>query len=212
MNAQFLTTRPGSRSLNPTSPVNYFVRTLDRLANWKTLLLLLALYVSFPAYWLKNAEATINQLAGKTIGPVDLTMGFDPARTLGMIADYGPTARAYYTRVELTTDLIYAVVYALFFAVVLTLLFRGKAYKPFGWVTLLPFLCLLFDYFENATIVGLLTSYPSQSYALAVLCELFKLAKWLSFGLIMGLIGYGLIRLLIDTTQGRKRTVRRTLG
>ncbi len=212
MNAQFLTTRPGSRSLDPTLPVNSFVRTLDRLANWKILLLLLALYVSFPAYWPKNAEATINQLAGKTIGPVDLTMGFDLARTLGMIADYGPAARAYYTRVELTTDLIYAVVYALFFAVVLTLLFRGKTYKPFGWVTLLPFVCLLFDYLENATIVGLLRSYPGQSNTLAVLCELFKLAKWLSFGLIMGLIGHGLIRLLVDTMQGRKRTVRRRLS
>ncbi len=191
--------------------MNYFVRTLDRFANWKILLLLLAVYVSFPAYWLKNAEATINQLAGKTIGPVDLTIGFDPARTLGMIADYGPVARSYYTRVELTIDLIYPLVYSFLFAVVLTLLFRGRAYKLFRWVTLLPFVSLLFDYLENATIVGLLSSYPSQSYPLVVLCEIFKLVKWLSFGLVVGLIVYGrLIRLLINAMQGRRRMVRRT--
>ena len=65
--------------------MNYFIRALDRVANWKSLLLLVALYISFPAYWLKNAEATINQLAGKAMGPVDLTMGFNPARTLRMI-------------------------------------------------------------------------------------------------------------------------------
>ena len=178
--------------------MNHFIRTLDRVANWKSLLLLVALYISFPAYWLKNAEATINQLAGKAMGPVDLTMGFNPARTLRMIADYGPAARAYYARVELTVDVTYPIVYALLFAVILTLLFREKAYKPFVWVTLLPFVSLIFDYLENATIVGLLTSYPSQSYALAVLCEIFKLAKWLTVGLIIAMILYGIVRLLLS--------------
>lgn len=185
--------------------MHYFVRALDRFANWKILLLLLAVYVSFRAYWLKNAEATINKLAGKTIGPVDLTIGFNPARTIRMVNEYGPAARTYYTRVELTVDLIYPIVYALFFAVVLTLLFRNRYYKPFWWVTLLPFVSLLFDYLENATILGLLTSYPSQSYTVAVLCELFKLAKWLTFAAVLGLIGYGLIRMVMAGLQSRKR-------
>lgn len=206
----FLRADSGLPSLNPTSSMNSLIRTLDRFANWKTFLLLLALYASFPAYWLKNAAATINQLAGKTIGPVDLTMGFDPARTLGMIADYGPAARTYYTRVELTLDVAYPLVYALFLGVILTLLFRGKAYKPFGWVTLLPFVSQLFDYLENATIIGLLTSYPGQSYGLAVLCEIFKLFKWLTFGLVIGMIVYGLVRSLINAMQGRKRMVGHT--
>jgi hypothetical protein len=90
-----------------------FTSFLDRIANWKTLLFLLVLYVSFPAYWLKNAEATMNRLAGKTIGPIDLTFGFNPTRTLAMVADYGPAGRAYYTSVELTTDLIYPIVYSM---------------------------------------------------------------------------------------------------
>lgn len=177
------------------------IRTLDRFATWKSFLILMALYVSFPAYWLKNAEVTINQLAGKTIGPVDLTMGFNPARTRAMIADYGPAARAYYTRVELTVDVAYPIVYALLFAVILTLLFRDRAYKPFSWVALLPFVSQFFDYLENATIVGLLTSYPAQSYALAVLCEIFKLAKWLSIGLVVAMMLYGIVRLLLGKKQ-----------
>lgn len=182
--------------------MNSLIRALDRFTNWKSFLILLAVYASFPAYWLKNAAATISQLAGKHSDPIDLTMGFNPARTLAMIADYGPNARAYYARVELTVDVAYPIVYALLFAVILTLLFRGKAYKPFGWVTLLPFVSLLFDYLENATIVGLLTSYPQQSYGLAVLCEIFKLGKWLTVALIIGLMLYGVIRLI----SGRRQT------
>lgn len=182
--------------------MNSLIRTLDRFSNWKSFLILLAVYASFPAYWLKNAAATIDQLAGKTIGPIDLTMSFDPDRTLNMIADYGPAARAYYARTELTTDVIYPLVYALFFAVILTLLFRDKAYKPFWWVTLFPFVNQFFDYLENATIVGLLNSYPSQSYMLAVLCEVFKLVKWITLVIVVGLILYGIIRLI----SGRRQT------
>ncbi|GAB2781982.1 hypothetical protein GCM10027275_27220 [Rhabdobacter roseus] len=193
----------GPASLGPAllRPMNALSRFIDRIATWKILIPLLALYISFPAYWLKNAEATINRLAGKPLGPIDLTFGFDPARTLRMVADYGPAARAYYTLIELTTDLVYPIVYSLLWAVVLTLLFRGKAYKPFGWIALLPFISLLFDYLENATIVGLLTTYPNQSVALAVLCELFKLAKWLTFGGVISLVLYGLVRLMV--TQWR---------
>ena len=169
-----------------------FINFLNRIANWKTLVFLLVIYVSFPAYWFKNAETTINKLAGKPVGPIDLTFGFNPTRTLQMVADYGPEARAYYARTELTTDLIYPIVYSFLLAVILTMLFRNKPYKPFARVTLLPFLCLIFDYLENATIVTMLNTHPNQSMSMAVLCEVFKLLKWLSFGLTIGFILYGL--------------------
>lgn len=170
--------------------MNALYNFLNRLANTKTLLLLLVLYVSFPAYWLKNAEDTINQLAGKPVGPIDLTFGFNPQRTLTMIADYGPAARIAYAQIELTTDLIYPLVYSLLLALMLTMLFRNKPNRLF---VVLPFFTLLFDYLENAAIVTLLYTYPTQSTGVAVLCELVKLAKWLSFGIAIGLIGYGLI-------------------
>ncbi len=174
---------------------------IDRIANWKTLVFLLVLYVSFPAYWLKNAEITINQLAGKSVGPIDLTFGFNPTQTLQMVADYGPEARAYYARTELTTDLAYPLVYSFLLAVALTMLFRNKPYKPFRWLTVLPFTSLIFDYLENATIVSLLTNYPTQSTTVAVLCEVFKLAKWLSFGLVVLFVFYGLFRLISNKIQ-----------
>ena len=161
---------------------------------------LLILYLSFPAYWLKNAEATINQLAGKPVGVIDLTFGYNPARTLQMVANYGPAARTYYARTELTLDVIYPLVYSFLLAVILTLLFRNDADKPFRWV-MLPFASGLFDYLENGAIVGLLTTYPAQSPALAVLCEVAKLAKWLSFGLVVLLILYGLFRLILSKIQ-----------
>ena len=163
---------------------------LNRIANWKTLVFLLALYISFPAYWLKNTEVTINRLAGKPLGPIDLTFGFNPARTLAMVADYGPAARAFYTQAELTVDLMYPLVYSLLLMIVLTMLFR---HKPNRWFLALPLLTLLFDYLENAAIVTLLMSYPTQSTGVAIVCELVKLGKWLTFGSTSTLIVYGLV-------------------
>lgn len=180
-----------------TTPTNF----LDRMANWKSLVVLLIFYASFPAYWLKNAEATINHLAGKPVGVIDLTIGYDPARTLRMVANYGPAARAYYARTELTADVAYPLTYGLLFAVILTLLFRNKAPKLFRWVTLLPLASLLFDYLENAAIVSLLTTYPAQSPTLAGLCEVAKVGKWLSFGLVILSMLYGLLRLVLSKIQ-----------
>ncbi|GAB3718539.1 hypothetical protein GCM10027592_61590 [Spirosoma flavus] len=185
--------------------MNSLYNFLNRIANWKTVLLLLSIYLSFPAYWLKNAEDTINQLAGKPIGPIDLTFGFNPTRTLAMVADYGPTARSFYAQTELTTDLIYPLVYSLLLAVLLTMVFRHKLNRRF---IILPLFALLFDYLENAAIVTLLTTYPTQSLGVAVLCEVVKLAKWLSFVLAIGLIGYGLVLKGINQTNQRRTVVK----
>ena len=174
---------------------------LNRIANWKTLLFFLAIYFLFAAYFLKNAEERINELAGKKIGVIDLTFGFNPQKTLNMIAEYGNAARAYYAQTEMTTDLLYPLVYAFLFGIILTLLFRNKPYQPFALLNTLPFLCLIFDYAENINIVILLRTFPEQSPTIAVLCEFFKLIKWLTLGVIIMATIYGLIRLLLDKTK-----------
>jgi hypothetical protein len=171
-------------------------RLLNRISNWKTLLVLMAAYVVFPAYILKNAETTINELTGKPIGPIDLTFGFNPERTLQMVADYGDTARAYYARGEMTMDVIYPIIYAFLFGVILTLLFRNKPYRPFKYINVLPFWMMLFDFFENTFIVLLLYRYPEQSLVLATCCEIFKLLKWLTLLPIVLAVLYGLIKLI----------------
>jgi hypothetical protein len=170
---------------------------LDRIANGKLLIFLSLIYAIFPAYFLKNAEEKINQLAGKKIGVIDLTVGFNPQKTLQMVADYGDEARAYYAQTEMTMDVIYPIIYALLFGIILTILYRNKAYKPFPWINLLPFVALIFDYLENICIVSLLQNYPSQSLNTTTFCEVFKMLKWIAFGISVVLILYGLIRFLL---------------
>ncbi|MCA0237952.1 MAG: hypothetical protein LCH81_16370 [Bacteroidetes bacterium] len=168
--------------------MNSLSRFLDRIANWKTFAFFWASYLFFCGVILKNAENAINHLAGKTVGIIDLTFGFHPARTLQMVADYGDAARALYARTEMTADVAYPLVYAFLLGILLTFLYRKTAA---AWLNVLPFVVLLFDYAENTSIVWLLYTFPQQSMTAALCCEVFKLLKWGTLGLSAMLIVWG---------------------
>jgi hypothetical protein len=168
---------------------------LNRISNWKTLIITLAIYMIFNLVLLKNAESKINELAQKTVGVIDLTFGFNQQKTLQMVADYGNVAREYYANTEMTTDVFYPIVYTLLFCIILTLLFRNKIYKPFSFINLLPFGAMIFDFLENITIVTLLKTFPNSSETVAIVCEIVKMLKWIAFGLVLISIFYGLIML-----------------
>jgi len=167
-----------------------FYDFLRRIANLKSLILFFAIYMFFNGYILKNAEIKLNELAGTTVGVIDLSFGFDPQKTLDMVAAYGEEGRAFYVKTELTADLIYPIIYAFLFAIALIMLY-GPIPNPF--ICFLPFITLLADYMENVFVVSLLKSYPQQSYNMAVFCEVFKLIKWSCFIGMLGLVLFGLV-------------------
>ncbi|MEO5906166.1 MAG: hypothetical protein ABIQ11_05535 [Saprospiraceae bacterium] len=174
-----------------------FTSFLNRISNWKTLVGLILLFLIFPMVLFRNAMEKINALAGKEIGPIDLTFGFSPKRTLQMIEDYGDAGRAYYQHVEMSIDIIFPIVYAFLFAVLITIIYRRLINGPVRHLNMLPVVVMFFDFLENFAIISLLKHYPEQSMLMASLCELFKLLKWLMFGLIIFLVIYGLIKLLL---------------
>ncbi|MVM40166.1 hypothetical protein GO730_25265 [Spirosoma sp. HMF3257] len=183
-----------------TALSSFFYRT----ASWKTLLLGIVLYIPFPAYLFKNLEAQMNALAGKKIGPIDLLVGYDPARISQMVADYGSEGRAIYAQGELTYDLAYPVIYTFLFCVILSLVFRNRSYAPFQLVNIVPVGIWGFDLLENACIVYLLKSYPESSPSITSLCSVLTNAKWAVTAVVLGLFIYGLVRLAID---GRQRQI-----
>ncbi|WP_041343347.1 hypothetical protein [Runella slithyformis] len=179
-----------------------------RISNRKILVGLIALYLVFPGYFLKNAETQINTLSGKVLAPIDLTMGFTPDRTLQMVEQYGPAARDYYATVEMTIDVIYPLVYTCLFAVILSLLYYRKSYRPFALVNVFPLVTLLFDYLENITIVTLLKSYPDMSMTVATFCEIFKMLKWFTFAVTALLVIYGLLKSLKMPKELKQKAAR----
>ena len=173
-----------------------------RISSWKALLLAIGLYIPFPAYFLKNLEASINEQAGQQIGPVDLLVGYNPARISEMISEYGDEGRAIYAQGELTIDVAYPFIYTFLFCVLLTLLFRHRTYTSFRLVNVLPISLLIFDLLENACVVYLLKIYPITSPVVTAFCSLLTNLKWTLTTIIVGLVVYGLVKLAIRSGQG----------
>ena len=159
-----------------------------KISNFYLLLLLLGLYIIFVVHYLPEAEKQINTLAKKEIGPIDLTIGYFPTRTLQMVKDYGDEARIYYHNVEMTLDILYPLTYACFFIALLSLLLKNyKSFRFRKWY-IFPIATRIFDFLENAFIIRLLNLYPAEGIITAHFVEIFKILKWGSLLILLGIL------------------------
>jgi len=148
----------------------------------------------FNAVVLPNQQAKIEAASGG-LGPIDLQIFYTPEKVYSMVAAYGDEGCADYRTFELTGDIIYPIVYTLFFSLLITWLFqRGfAANSPMQKLNAVPFGGWLFDLLENLGIVAMLSIYPSTPASLAWLAAIFTLVKWLFDGATLVLILVGLV-------------------
>lgn len=171
------------------------------IASWRTLLLGALLYIPFPAYIFRSMGERMNVFAGRAVQPIDVLIGYDPARIQQMVTTYGHDGRAAYAQGELTADLAYPLIYTFLLCIILSLLYRNRSYAPFRLVNVLPVGILFFDLLENSCIIFLLTRYPQTSATVASLCSVFTNVKWAVALVVIVLVLYGLVRLALDRRQ-----------
>jgi len=112
-----------------------------------------------------------------------------------MVAAYGETGRASYRLFELTGDILYPIIYTLFFSLFITWLFqRGfAAESKMHRLNMVPFGAWLFDLLKNLGIVGMLSVYPSTPALLAWVSSNFTMIKWLFAGTSIILVVIGIV-------------------
>ena len=167
--------------------------TLKRFANGWLVLLFMAGDIFFNAVVLPGQQAKIEAGSGG-VGPIDLQIFYTPEKVYGMIASYSAEVRASYRLFELTGDILYPIVYTLFFSLAITWLFqRGFASNSnMHKYNVVPFGAWLFDLFENLGIVTMLSVYPSTPTLVAWLSAKFTLIKWMFVAATALLLLYGL--------------------
>jgi hypothetical protein len=153
---------------------------LRRYANGWLVLLFLAGEIFFNAVVLPAQQAKIEAGSGGT-GPIDLQLFYTSEKVYKMVESYGEAGRADYRLFELTGDIIYPIVYTLFFSLAITWLFeRGfPSTSAMQKYNVVPFGGWLFDLLENLGIVSMLSVYPSTPALLAWASAIFTLIKWL---------------------------------
>lgn len=177
--------------------------TLGKYANGWLVLVLLAGEILFNAVILPGQQARMQAGSGG-VGPIDLQLFYTPEKVYGMIASYSPEVRVAYRTFELTGDILYPIVYMLFFSLAITWLFqRGFAStSSMHKYNVVPFGGWFFDLLENICIVAMLSIYPSTPALLAWISTIFTSVKWLFAVESVGLL---LIGLFMASRSGFKK-------
>lgn len=137
-------------------------------SGWRVIILLIADGLMM-GYVMPVASAIIALTANNSIMPLDLMFFYTPEKAFTMIEKYGETGRALYMKIEFTVDIIYPIIYTLFYGLLLSWLMQ-RAFKPESKMqkyNAMPVGTWLFDLLENLGIISMLTMYPSQPTTLA---------------------------------------------
>jgi hypothetical protein len=134
------------------------------------------------------------------LGPIDLQLFYTPDKVYGMLEAYGEELRESYHLFEMTGDIIYPIVYTLFFSLFITWSFQRGFPSNSGMqkFNIVPFGSWLFDLLENICIVTMISIYHSTPAALAWLSAGFTLIKWLFAGVTIILMLTGLVKATLN--------------
>jgi len=134
--------------------------------------------------------------ANNHVTPLDLMFFYTPTKAFEMLDKYGDAGRAIYLKIELTADIIYPIIYMLFYGLLISWLFQ-RAFKSDSKIqkwNVVPVGAWFFDLLENVGFVSLLAIYPSKPVLMAWLTMLFGLLKWGFAFLSIGLVLVGLVK------------------
>lgn len=166
---------------------------------WRVVILFIA-DALMAGYVMPLAGGLMALAANNSVLPLDLMFFYTPETAFDMIERYGEEGRALYTRIELTADILYPIVYTLFFALLISWLFQ-RGFRPDSGMqrmNVVPLGALVFDLLENGGIVSMLSMYPSIPAVMAWITMLFGSIKWLFAFASIGLILIGLVRAVMN--------------
>jgi len=162
---------------------------------WRVLILLVADGLMM-GYVMPLAGGILAFVANNHVTPLDLMFFYTPAQAFAMIEKYSAAGRSLYLKIELTADILYPIIYTLFYGLLLSWLFQ-RGFKPDSKMqkyNVLPVGAWFFDLLENVGVISLLVTYPSQPAALAWLTMIFGSLKWAFALASIGLALFGLVR------------------
>ena len=108
-----------------------------------------------------------------------MPMGYDFNYITILLASLGPSGRSAYLHQQIPLDMIYPLLFAVTYFLLLALVLKQvvKSQSLLFYLCFIPVLVGIFDYMENIGIIMLLTSYPDISNLLGQITNFFTLGK-----------------------------------
>lgn len=160
------------------SVVKFFFNNAE---SWRRFLLVVFSYV-FSAGVIAHLSGLVTTKSGKPAGIPDLSLLYEPGRTMGYFAEMTDAGRFRYALIELWDYFPYMWSYAFLFGTLLAagLRFARAAATPFRYATLLPLFAVAFDIIENVGWIYCALTYPSCSESVLRVSHALATAKFAS--------------------------------
>lgn len=184
--------------------VTRFSNQLVRLATGRNLLFLFLLFLLTTSVIFPLMSSLIEDPAGE-LEKIDTKLYYTSAELYEILDAYGDQNRRVYALSHLTADVLFPLVYAFFFGLLIAYIFQ-RAFSKDSWVqrlNLVPFLLLIFDLIENVSVVILLLAYPTQLEGLARFAGIITNLKWILAGITVVLPVAGGVVWLYRSLSGR---------
>jgi hypothetical protein len=147
--------------------------------------------------------------AGVPFRPLDLRLSYSADEAYTVISSMTPEARWLYWVVELSVDMVYPLVYGLFFFLLVRRLIADSA--PPRWLqraAFIPFAAMIFDWLENVGIVAMIAHFPDRVEKVAPLSSAMTSLKWVCLALTLALLVYSAVRWVMYRLRARAPTSR----
>lgn len=180
--------------------LNRLQQTIQKHATGRAVLVLVLVTVTFSAVLnVSNLPFGTRALTERSNGLVllDMRSGYTPDEAYAYLEVLGAGGRQLYATLHIAADLVFPMIYSLFFAFAVAWLLRQLAApnRPIQRLILLPFVAGLADLAENVSILIMNWAYPARLDGLARLANLFTLIKFglMSLGIAFIVIGLGIL-------------------
>ncbi len=163
---------------------------INKYARPLTILLFFVLVILFEIVFTVFLGPSFLEITNET-DLLDMTMFYSAEQAYEMVGQYGPDGRDYYNYIQIV-DFFFPVVYALFFALLITYLLQRRNWLETHWrrLALIPLVAGLCDWLENAGIFIMLRRYPVSFDIAAQMTNMVCILKF-------GLIGLSMLVVLV---------------
>ena len=148
------------------------------------------------------------ELADSNMKSLGTSFGFNHADIIAFLAARTDEMINAYINFNKVWDTIFGLIYGLMYVIWMSVLFKPYAQKV-GFLNLLPFAQVLFDWLENYALASLANQYLIDgliSSPIAELASIFCMSKWVCSGFTFTLILVGIILMIAQVIKNRKQT------
>jgi hypothetical protein len=180
-------------------------KILQRASTWKYILPLFILFFGITCFVFPSYHSRLKEIAGEEVKSLDSRFSYTMDEVRTDFEKLGVAGRSLYQSIVGGIDMVYPIVYGLFFILILANLLK-KTTNPgskFMLLAMLPTLGVLCDYLENINTLSLLRDYPhlsEQSVAWGEQMTRMKLAFLL---LTLGFVLFLAVSLLVKRLKKR---------